>query len=81
VTRRVGLNSFRCYMLFKMLASRVWPVGLAQIHLFHLLFCSLHRVVFEHTFQLPQVSNSKSRLRVGKFNTLVIISWALFWTR
>ena len=61
-----------------MLASRVWPLGLAQIHLFHLLSCSLHRVVFEHTFQLPQVSNFKIRLRVGKFNKLVIISWALF---
>jgi hypothetical protein len=32
VTRRVGLNSFRCYTLFKMLPSRVWPVGLAVIH-------------------------------------------------
>jgi hypothetical protein len=33
--------------------------------------------VFEHTFQLPQVSNFKNRLRDGKFNTLMTISWAL----
>ena len=41
VTRSVGLKSFRCYTLFKKLASRVWPVVLAVLpcHKFAYSFC------------------------------------------
>jgi hypothetical protein len=43
MTRRIGLNIFRYYTLFKMLASRVCPVGLAVIpcHKFTYSICCL----------------------------------------
>jgi len=60
VTRRIGLNIFRCYTLFKMLASRVWPVGLALIpcHKFTYSICCL--AVFIQLCFLTHISIASS---------------------